>query len=257
MYKKLLSLFCVVLMLITSLPLTVFAEEMNQPKLTITSADVTPGETFEVNVNLENNPGIVSAGLKLAFDEGLTLVGATNGDVFSTLTYIPPKQLSSGGVITSGCQFAWTGFDIADTDIKNGTILTLSFELSDEAEIGDTFNIGITSELGDIVDRDLNEYALSAEGKVTAIDYMPGDVNDDTKINMMDIVVLSRYIVDGCKYDPDGYAVRINESAAEVNADSKINMLDVVLISRYIVDGCETVPEPDASVVSTYRLKIA
>ena len=245
MPKKLLSLFCAILMLITSFPLAVFAEEINQPKLTIISADVTPGETFEVNVNLENNPGIVSAGLKLAFDEGLTLVEATNGDVFSTLTYIPPKQLSSGGVITSGCQFAWTGFDIADADIKNGTILTLSFELSDEAEIGDTFNISITSELGDIVDRDLNEYALSAEGKVTAIDYMPGDVNDDTKINMMDIVVLSRYIVDGCKYDPDGYAVRINESAAEVNADTKINMMDVVLISRYIVDGCETVPEPD------------
>ena len=245
MPKKLLSLFCAILMLITSFPLAVFAEEINQPKLTIISADVTPGEAFEVNVNLENNPGIVSAGLRLAFDEGLTLVGATNGDVFSTLTYIPPKQLSSGGQIASSCQFAWTGFDIADADIKNGTILTLSFELSDEAEIGDTFNISITSELGDIVDRDLNEYALSAEGKVTAIDYMPGDVNDDTKINMMDIVVLSRYIVDGCKYDPDGYAVRINESAAEVNADSKINMLDVVLISRYIVDGCETVPEPD------------
>ena len=245
MPKKLLSLFCAILMLITSFPLAVFAEEINQPKLTIISADVTPGEAFEVNVNLENNPGIVSAGLRLAFDEGLTLVGATNGDVFSTLTYIPPKQLSSGGIITSGCQFAWTGFDIADADIKNGTILTLSFELSDEAEIGDTFNISITSELGDIVDRDLNEYALSAEGKVTAIDYMPGDVNDDGKINMMDIVVLSRYIVDGCKYDPDGYAVRINESAAEVNADTKINMMDVVLISRYIVDGCETVPEPD------------
>ncbi len=243
--KKYISYILVFLMLITSLPLAVFAEEMNQPKLAIASVDVTPGETFEVNVNLENNPGIVSAGLKLAFDKGLTLVGATNGDVFSTLTYIPPKQLSSGGVITSACQFAWTGFDIADADIKNGSILTLTFELSDEAEIGDTFNISISSEVGDVVDRDLNEYALSAESKVTAIDYMPGDVNDDTKINMMDIVVLSRYIVDGCMYDPDGYAVRINESAAEVNADSKINMMDVVLISRYIVDGCKTVPAPD------------
>ena len=240
--KRFISCIMVVLMLVTYLPLAVFAEELNNPRLTITSADVTPGETFEVNVNLENNPGIVSAGLKLAFDEGLTLVGATNGDVFSTLTYIPPKQLSSGGQITSSCQFAWTGFDIADADIKNGTILTLSFELSDEAEIGDTFNISITSELGDIVDKDLNEYALTTQSTITAVDYMPGDVNDDGKINMMDIVVLSRYIVDGCKYDPDGYAVTLNEKAAEVNGDTKINMMDVVLISRYIVDGCKTDP---------------
>lgn len=240
--KKIISLLLVVLMLISSLPMTIFAEELNQPELTIDSADVTPGETFDVKVNIENNPGIVSANLKFTFDEGLTLIGATNGDVFSTLTYIPPKQLSSGGQITSGCQFAWTGFDIADADIKDGTILTLSFELSDEAEIGDTFDVFISSELGDIVDKDLNEYALSAQSTITAVDYIPGDVNDDGKINMMDIVVLSRYIVDGCKYDPDGYAVTLNEKAAEVNADTKINMMDVVLISRYIVDGCKTDP---------------
>ena len=135
--KKFISLVLVVLMLVSSLPMTIFAEELNQPKLTIDSADVTPGETFDVKVNLENNPGIVSANLKFAFDEGLTLVGATNGDVFSTLTYIPPKQLSTEGKITSGCQFAWTGFDIDAKDIKDGTVLTLSFELSEEAEIGD------------------------------------------------------------------------------------------------------------------------
>lgn len=243
--KKVISLVMVVLMIISILPMSVFAQGLKQPKIAIESADASPGQTFDVKISLEDNPGIVSAKFKVLFDEGLTLVSATNGDVFSTLTYIPPKQLTSGGKITTSCQFAWTGFDINDSDIKNGTVLTLSFELSDEAEIGETFNISVSSELGDIVDRDLKEYALSTQSKVTAIDYMPGDVNDDGKINMMDIVLLSRYIVDECTYNPDGYAVKINESAAEVNADSKINMLDVVLISRYIADDCKTVPAPD------------
>ena len=240
--KKFISLVLVVLMLVSSLPMTIFAEELNQPKLTIDSADVTPGETFDVKVNLENNPGIVSANLKFAFDEGLTLVGATNGDVFSTLTYIPPKQLSTEGKITSGCQFAWTGFDIDAKDIKDGTVLTLSFELSEEAEIGDTYTISISNNVGDIVDKDLNKISLSAQSTITAVDYIPGDINDDGSINMLDVVVMSRYIVDGCKYDPNGYAVNINEKAADVNADTGINMLDVVLISRYIVDGCKTDP---------------
>ncbi len=240
--KKLFSFMLVALMLVSSFPLTIFAEEINQPKLIIDSAEVTPGETFDVKVNLENNPGIVSANLKFAFDDGLTLVGATNGDVFSTLTYIPPKQLSTEGKITSGCQFAWTGFDIDAKDIKDGTVLTLSFELSEEAEIGDTYNISISNNVGDIVDKDLNKISLSAQSTITAVDYIPGDINDDGSINMLDVVVMSRYIVDGCKYDPNGYAVTINEKAADVNADTGINMLDVVLISRYIVDGCKTDP---------------
>lgn len=241
--KKIISLIMVVLMVISILPVSVFAEEINQPKLSIDSTEATPGDTFDVNVTLKNNPGIVSANLKITFDEGLTLVGATNGEAFSTLTYIPPKQLSSTGRITSSCQFAWTGFDIADEDIKDGTVLTLTFEMSEEVEIGDTFNIAISSNAGDVIDKNLNQISLSAQGLITAVDYTPGDINDDGSINMMDIVVLSRYIVDGCKYDPEGYAVNINENAADVNADTNINMLDVVLISRYIVDGCKTDPD--------------
>lgn len=240
--KKLISCLLVVLMLVTSLPMATFAEELNQPEIKMDSTEANPGENFDVDITLKNNPGIVSANLKIAFDEGLTLVGATNGDVFSTLTYIPPKQLSSGGSITSGCQFAWSGFDIADKDIKDGTILSLTFELSEYAEIGDTFNISVSNNVGDVIDKDLNKISLSAQSVVTAVDYKPGDVNDDGSINMLDVVVLSRYIVDGCKYDPDGYAVNVNENAADVNADTSVNMLDVVLISRFIVDGCKTDP---------------
>ncbi len=130
-----------------------------------------PGETVEVEVMLENNPGIVSANLKLEFEEGLTLVGAENGDTFSTLTYVPPKRLSSGGEITSNCQFAWTGFDIEDEDICDGTILTLFFKVSEEAEDGDYFEINISSDTGDVIDRDLNSVILSAQTYVDVHEY--------------------------------------------------------------------------------------
>ena len=243
--KRFISCIMVVLMITSILPMSVFAQELNQPKLSIDSTQASPGEVFDVNVTLENNPGIVSANIKIDFDEGLTLVGATNGDAFSTLTYIPPKQLSSTGRITSSCQFAWSGFDIADEDIKDGTILTLSFEMSEEAEIGDSFNITISNNAGDVIDKNLNQFSLSAASVITAVDYTPCDVNDDGSINMLDVVLLSRYIVDGCKYDPDGYAVNINEKAGDFNGDTSLNMLDVVLTSRYIVDGCKYVPAPD------------
>ena len=194
--KKVISLILVVLLLMSSLPMTIFAEELNQPILTIESADVSPGTSFDVNVTLKNNPGIVSANLRLAFDEGLTLVGATNGAVFSTMSYTPPKQLETVGKITSGCQFAWFTSDISDKDIKDGTIITLTFELTEEAEIGDTYSIAILGNEGDFVDKNLTPFALSAESNVTAVDYTPGDVNDDGNINMLDVVYISRYIVE-------------------------------------------------------------
>ena len=168
--KKAISLILTVLMLFSMFPTAISAEELNKPELSIELVEVNPGETFDVDITLANNPGIVSANLKIAFDEGLTLIGAENGDVFSTLTYIPPKQLSSGGQIASSCQFAWTGFDIADDDIKNGKILTLTFKASDDVEIGESLNVSITTESGDVIDKNLNSVLLSAQSTVEVVE---------------------------------------------------------------------------------------
>ena len=169
MKKKFLSILLVFLLIFT-MPVASFAAGLNKIKLTVDSLDVSPGETFDVRIKLDNNPGIVSANLKIEFDEGLTLIGATNGTVFSTLTYIPPKQLSSGKNITSNCQFAWMGFDIADKDIKNGTILTLSFKVTETAKTGNRYNVSVYNEAGNVIDRDLNEISLSAKATVRVID---------------------------------------------------------------------------------------
>ena len=163
MPKKFLSILLSVLMILTMAPISYAVET---PTLTVSSVTGAPGETITLDVSLSNNPGIVSANLKIAFDEGLTLIGAENSDVFSTLTYIPPKQLSSGGQITSSCQFAWTGFDIADQDIKNGKILSLKFKIAEDAEIGELYNVAISSESGDVIDKNLNAVILSANSTV-------------------------------------------------------------------------------------------
>lgn len=242
--KKIVSVVLTVIMLFSMLPMSTLAADLNAVKITVDSVDATAGDTVSVNVRLANNPGIVSANINVAFDEGLTLVGASNGDVFPiTMSFIPPKQLSTVGRITGNCNFAWQGADIADADIKDGVILTLRFEVDAEAEIGDTYNITISARNNDIVDKNLQVIDLKpVTAKITVIDYTPGDVNDDGSISMLDTVLVSRYIVDGCMHDPNGYAIHINEKAADVNDDASISMLDTVLLSRYIVDGCKTDP---------------
>lgn len=60
--------------------------------------------------------------------------------------------------------------------------------------------------------------------------YTPGDVNNDGKINISDIITLRRYIV-------GGYDVTVNVNASDVNADKDINMTDVILIRQYVAGG--------------------
>ena len=242
--KKAISVILSCIMLLSLLPMATFAEELNTPRLTVDSADATPGDTVSVNVKLSNNPGLVSMGIDVVFDEGLTLTGATNGTTFpASISFTMPNQLKQGGTITGSCIFAWSGTDIEDSDIKDGVILTLKFKVSDSAEIGDSYNISITPKEGNCIDKNLQSVAVqAAQGKVTAIDYTPGDVNDDGLISLLDTVMISRYIVDGCTYDPNGYAIQLNEKAADVNDDGLISLLDTVMISRYIVDGCKTDP---------------
>ena len=117
--RKIVSVILGAILLFSMLPMSTFAADLNAVKITVDSADATAGDTISVNVHLENNPGIVSANINVAFDQGLTLVGASNGKVFpASISFIPPKQLSAGGRITGNCNFAWQGADISDVDIK-------------------------------------------------------------------------------------------------------------------------------------------
>ena len=76
-----------------------------------------------------------------------------------------------------------------------------------------------------------------------SLDYIPGDVNGDEEINMLDALMLCQYYVDGCKYDPDGYGVTINENAGDVDGNGVLNMLDVLALCQYYVDGCQYNPD--------------
>ena len=167
--KKVLSIIIALFMLFAAMPMTSFAADVTA-ELIIDSVEASAGETIDVNINLKNNPGIVSANINVAFDDELTLVGAKNGNVFpADISFIPPKQLSTIGEVKASCNFAWQGVDIADSDIKDGTILTLKFKVSDQAVINDKYNITVTSRSSDIVDKNLNSISLAPSASAVSI----------------------------------------------------------------------------------------
>lgn len=70
-------------------PFSVAAEAFAEtPVITVKSLADTAGATIDVNVVIENNSGILGATLEFEYDEGLTLLNATEGGAFSALNRV-------------------------------------------------------------------------------------------------------------------------------------------------------------------------
>ena len=228
--NRILSLVLSLVVLISCVPFASFvasaAEIETNSTITVKSVNVTPGSNAVVDLVIENNPGILGMTLNLQYDDTLiTLKSVEKGEALIYMTFTTPKDLSSG------CRLPWDAEDVKDKDVKDGVIARLTFELSEKANIDDVANISVTYDSGAIIDRDMNALKIKmVSGYIQAIDYTPGDLNDDGLINTTDVVFLRRYIA-------GGYGVNINEAAADVNADGLLNTTDVVMIRRYIAGG--------------------
>ena len=169
--KKTVSIFLSLLLVVLSVPISVVANSADAATITFEDVQTAPGGEFEVDLELSNNPGLVSASITLSFDEGLTLIGATNGNALpASIQFIKPKALSNGGEITGSCNFAWSGTDIKDKDIKDGIMLIMTFTVSSKAKNGDSYGITVTTRKGDFVDKKLSIVEIGAvESQVTVL----------------------------------------------------------------------------------------
>lgn len=181
------------------------------------------GATVNVNVTVENNPGIIGGVLEFTYDPELTLIDAKVGDALSALTVTKP------GNYTSPARFLIDTVSLNPEDIKNGVMLTLTFTVSENAAIDSKPAVRLKCE--DFVDNDLNGLDVkSKDGYVEILSYTPGDLNDDGSITVKDVILARRSIV-------GGYEQNIIAAAADVNDDNKVNVTDVILIRRYIATG--------------------
>ena len=160
--KRFISSILVFLMVILSCGVVFATAESSNTKITASSVEVTNASTVDVDIRIENNPGILGAVLSISYDSGLTLIGATSGAAFSALTMTRPGNYSSP------CNFTWDGIEIDNDDIKDGTILTLTFEVEDTANEGDIYNIFVSGDSDNIIDAELNPVNVSFNsGKIT------------------------------------------------------------------------------------------
>ncbi len=243
--KRSLSLLLAIIMMFSMVPAVAFtasasstvAVANSEAAITVNSAWGGLDDTVTVDVKIADNPGILGGTLTVSWSDKLTMVSDASGEAFFYMTYTAPSQYKA-----SGTNFVWYANDVGE--VVDGTILTLTFTVSADAHSDENLFVNVTYKDGDVFDANENPVTLNiTNGSVRAVKYIPGDTTNDGRINMLDVVNLSRYISDGNTTDPDGYNVTVDAGASDANGDGRINMLDVVNLSRYISDGNTTDPD--------------
>ncbi len=232
--KKLLISFSLIVVMLMCFAVPTLAVE-TQTAIVAKDVVVLPGSEVTVNITVSNNPGIVGCEFTLKWDERLTLKKVESGEAFAALTFTPPASTTG----KTEAIFIWDSMSIDADDIKDGVILSLTFEV-DVAVNDAVLPVTLSYTYGNIQDMNDNPVAVNfTNGSVTVISYTPGDVNSDGRINANDVRLIRQYISDGRRLNyEEGYNVYINELAADATGDGVINTADITRIRRYISDGC-------------------
>ena len=224
MKKRIYALILAVSFVFCCMVLPISAERV--PTLTIESKKVKIGGEIEVALSIDGNPGIAGIAAELKYDKtAMTLVSMNaNADFGGTFV----------GDASRGNGFSW----VSAADIKtDGVFATFKFRINDDATPG---KYGIELEIGDgntsnSAGEDVKFSVVN--GSISVIKFIPGDINDDEKVNVKDLVAFAQYLA---KWD-----VKVNELALDVNCDGKVNVKDIVRLAQYLAGWDVSIGEPE------------
>ena len=168
------------------------------------------GKTVKLTVSLAEMPAYDDLGIEFTYDDAkLTLEGGQ---------WLPEGGLAD--VDTGSGLAVWTGNRV---EAVNGDVFTAEFRLNEsvtpETEI--TVSCTVTARAkGSLV------ASLNASTPVTVSTYIPGDINNDRKVNNQDLTVLFQHL--------SGWDVPVNENALDVSGDGKVNNQDLTILFQYL-----------------------
>ena len=188
--------------------------------IVISDAVGSAGDEVSVTIRLQNNPGIVSAVLRVGYDaDALELISIKMGETYAAAN--PVLNMDNNPFVINFCD------TLVDVDYTEELFATATFRIKEGAAAGtypftltyscedDFFNLA-----WDVVDFD------AQVGGVTVT--LLGDVNGDGKVNNRDLGLLQQYLAD--------FVVTINADACDVNGDGRVNNRDLGLLQQYLAD---------------------
>ena len=191
----------------------------NAPQIIVEGTSARAGETVSVTIAVKNNPGIASLKLKVSYDTSLTLTEIVYNDGIGGQFTLPQTM-------TSPVTLNWVN---ATSDSEGDWVFaTLTFTVSEDTTPG-TCPITVTYDPDDVYDLTETNIEFAVQnGSVEVIEYIPGDINGDGKVNNKDATRLLQYLSD--------WNVEVVEAALDVNGDGKVNNKDATRLLQYLSD---------------------
>ena len=190
------------------------------PTIEVESKKARPGSTVDVDIAIKNNPGIASLKTKVSFDTGLTLTAVTYNNEIGGMSLNPQRK-------TSPVTLNW--YNGAENSEGDWIFATLTFTVDETANAGTEYNIIPTYNADDVYNIDEENINFNVvNGKITIQTHIPGDVNDDEKVNNKDLTRLFQYLSD--------WDVEVNEDAVDINGDGSANNKDLTRFFQYLSD---------------------
>lgn len=189
----------------------------------IGSAEAAAGDTVVIPVSITKNPGIISLKLGINYDAAaLELISVEAGEFA-----IASGEISYGPTEANPFIINWNDALATVENEQIGVVAYLTFKVKENAASGASA-LSITYNPNDVFDFNMtNVEFLTKDGTITiAGAYLPGDVNNDGKVNVRDLGALQQHI--------NGWDTAINEAAADVTGDGKINVRDLGLLQQFM-----------------------
>ena len=181
--------------------------------LSVSGKTAKAGCTVSVTISLANNPGIAALAFRVSYPKGaMTLESAVAGGLFGSATL----NTSTGMFL----------FDNAADVTENGTLLTLTFKVSDMAALGEyRISVEIVSCNNAAEERVV---ICGGQANIEIRDILPGDANGDGVVDTLDITRLRRYLAEE--------SVDLS-SGADMNGDGAVDIEDLTCLRRYLVEA--------------------
>ena len=152
----------------------------------VSSVSAAPGENVQVQITLRDNPGISSLKLKVSYGEVLTLKNVEFDSAFGAYVTAPQPYLNPQTLNLIS--------PLADIHV-NGTLATLTFEVSEDAEEGSVAPVSLEFNPDDVFNTDYDAVDTTViNGSVKILTGIPGDVDGNKKVNNKDAITLFRYV---------------------------------------------------------------
>ena len=126
--KKFLSWLCTVLIIVSTIPFAVLAAQ--DPMIIVDTVEANSGDTVDVTVSMENNPGVIGVGLSVSYSDVLTLTKVTDGRLLGS-------AMHSSNYSKKPYYLNWANDTVAENFTNDGVIVTLTFKVDEQAPSGE------------------------------------------------------------------------------------------------------------------------